>query len=172
MRRVPSLSLLLALAIAAALLVLALRTDGGRGIEVEVRDPRPGIDEIRVDVSGAVVRPGVITASPGDRVADAIARAGGVTADADTAALNLSRRVLDQDHIAVPRAGERPPLLDVNSATAAELEALPGIGPVYATAVVTARERGGSFETTDDLVDRGVLPLYVYEGILDLIVAR
>ncbi len=171
-RRLPSLNLVLVLAIVVAVALLALRAGGGRGIEVEIREPRPGIDDIRVDVAGAVTRPSVVTVAPGDRVIDAIELAGGLTPDADAAAVNLSRRLVDQDHIVVPRLGERAPPLDVNRATAAELEALPGIGPVYAAAVVEARESGGAFTTTDDLVERRVIPAHVYEGIRDLIVAR
>ena len=144
-RNLPWLNLLLTAAIVAAVSIVAFRSGGGGGIEIEVRDPRPGIDEIRVDVSGAVLRPGVVTVAPGDRVVDAIALAGGTTADADSAAINLARRLVDQDHVAVPRLGERPPLLDVNHATATELEALPGIGPVYAAAVIAAREGEGAF---------------------------
>ena len=171
-RNLPWLNLLLTAAIVAAVAIVAFRSGGGNGIEIEVRDPRPGIDEIRVDVSGAVLRPGVVTVAPGDRVIDAIELAGGATADADTGAINLARRLVDQDHVAVPRPGERSPLLDVNHATATELEALPGIGPVYAAAVIAAREGDGEFVTTDGLVDRGVIPAYVYERIRDLIVAR
>ena len=159
-------------AIALAVIVLALRSPGGRGIEIEARDPAPGIDEIRVHVDGAVLRPGVVTVAPGDRAIDAIALAGGLASDADTLAVNLARRVVDEDRVIVPRIGERPPLLDVNTATASELEALPGIGPVRAAAVVAARDEGGAFATTDDLVERGVIPEHIYEGIRDQIAAR
>ena len=152
--------------------MLALRSGGSPGIEIERGDPLPGIDEVRVHVAGAVARPGVVTVRPGDRVADAIALAGGLGRGADAAALNLSRRLRDQDRVVVPRIGERSPLLDVNEASAEQLDALPGIGPVYSAAIVTARESGGRYATTDDLVGRGVLPERVYEGIRDLIAAR
>ena len=170
----PGTALQLALAGAAvlALSILALRSGGDRGIEIEVRDPRPGIDEIRVDVSGAVARPGVVLVDPGERVVDAMERAGGLAADADTAPLNLSRRLVDEDEVRVPRLGELPPLLDVNEASVEELDVLPGIGRVYSAAIVDARERVGPFATTDDLVERGVIPEHVYEGIRDLIAAR
>ncbi len=167
-----ALQLALGLAVVAALAVLALRPGEPRGIEIEARDPAPGIDEIRVDVSGAVRQPGVVTASPGDRVADAIARAGGLAADADTAPLNLSRRVVDEDVVRVPRIGEAAALLDVNSATPGELEALPGIGAAYAAAIVAERERDGPYATTDDLTARGAIPEHVYEVIRDMIAAR
>ena len=172
LRRLPWLNLALLVAIVAAVAVLTLRPDGRRGVLVEVRDPRPGIDEIRVDVAGAVSRPGVVVVRPGDRVVDAIELAGGLAEDADTAAINLSRRLVDQDHVVVPRAGERPPLLDVNSASASELETLPGIGPVYASQVIEERRAGGAFLDTDELVERGALPAHVYERVRDLIVAR
>jgi competence protein ComEA len=160
------------LAIVVALALLASQSSGGRGIEIEVRDPRPGIDEIRVAVSGAVVSGGVFTVHPGDRVIDAVELAGGPTADADMSAVNLARRVVDQDQIVVPLRGEGAALIDINRATAADLDELPGIGPVYAAAVIAAREGGGAFATTDDLVERRVIPAHVYEGIRDLIVAR
>ena len=162
----PSTALRLALAVAAvvAFAVLVLRDGGDRGIEVERRDPPRGVDEIRVDVAGSV-------AQPGDRVIDAIALAGGLAADADTAPINLSRRLHDEDRVLVPRAGELPPLLDVNAASAAQLDALPGIGPAYSTAIVSARDLEGPFTTTDDLVARGVIPEHVYAAIRDLIAA-
>jgi competence protein ComEA len=172
----PSRGTALRLALGAAAVVafalLVLRSGGDRGIEVERREPLPGIDEIRVEVGGAVARPGVVTVQPGARVVDAIALADGLDADADTAPLNLSRRLRDEDRVLVPRAGERSPLLDVNAASAAQLDALPGIGAAYSEAIVSAREREGPFATTDDLVARGVIPEHVYEGIRDLIAAR
>ena len=167
----PYTALRLALAVAAvvAYAVLVLRDGGDRGIEVERRDPPRGVDEIRVDVAGSVAQPGVFTVRPGDRVIDAIALVGGLTADADTAPINLSRRLHDEDRVRVPRAGELPPLLDVNAASAEQLDALPGIGPAYSTAIVSARDLEGPFTTTDDLVARGVIPEHVYAAIHDLI---
>lgn len=171
-RRPSALNLSLLLAIAGAVAVLALRCEGGAGIEVELREPRPGIDEIRVDVGGAVARPGVVVVSPGDRVADAIERAGGFTADADRAAINQARRVIDQDHVVVPRIGERPPLIDINSADAETLQTLRGIGPVRAADIIASRETEGPFVTTDELLVRELLPESVYEQVSDLIDAR
>ncbi|MEE8337218.1 MAG: helix-hairpin-helix domain-containing protein, partial [Dehalococcoidia bacterium] len=158
------LNLVLLAAIVVAVVVLAARCGGATGIAVIVRDPRPGIDEIRVDVAGAVLLPGVVIAQPGERVIDAIERAGGFAEDADRAALNLARRVVDQDRIRVPRLGEAEALLDINSATAQQLEALPGIGPVRSKQIVAAREAEGRFETTDGLLTRGVISEFVYEG--------
>lgn len=172
LRSLPWLNVTLVAAILAAAALLLARSGGGPGVLVEVRDPLPGIDEIRVAVTGAVERPGVVTVRPGDRVIDAITRAGGLRDDADATAINLSRRLVDEDHIVVPVHGAASPLLDVNTATAEELDALPGIGPVYSSRIVEARTAEGAFATTDELVKRGVLPAHVYEGIRDLIAAR
>ena len=155
-----------------ALAILVLRADDSPGIEVLRLDPPPGIDEIRVEVAGAVARPGVYTVQPGDRAVDALALAGGLEPDADTAALNLSMRLRDEDRVVVPRLGERSPLLDINTATAEQLEELPGIGPVYSAAIVEGRERGSPYETTQDLVARDVIPEHVYDRIRELITVR
>ena len=122
-----------------ALAILVGRDAGGSGVLIEARDPPPGVDEIRVDVGGEVRTPGVYTLNPGARIEDAIALAGGVTSDGDLAPLNLARRVTDEHRIRVPRRGERSPLLDLNEATRRELEALPGIGPARANAILEAR---------------------------------
>lgn len=171
----PSMSTTLRLVLGGAAILafalLVLRGGDDRGIEIERRDPLPGVDQLRVEVAGAVPRPGVFTVRPGDRVIDAIALAGGLAADADSAPLNLSRRLHDEDRVLVPRAGERSALLDVNAASAAQLDALPRIGPVYSAAIVSARDRAGRFASTDELVARGVLPEHVYDAIRDLIAA-
>ncbi len=117
-----ALNVALLVAALAALAIILVRGGDARGVEVLHLEPRPGVDEIRVDVSGAVLSPSVVTVQPGDRVIDAIALAGGLAPDADTAALNLARRVVDEDRVAVPRLGEATRLLDLNTATTAELE--------------------------------------------------
>lgn len=161
----------LVLAAIAALVVLAPRGEP-KGIEIQRRDAPGGLDEVRVEVAGAVVRPGVVTVAPGDRVADALALAGGPTAEADFAALNLARRVTDEERVVVPRLGERrSALLDLNRATAQQLEALPGIGRVTADAILAARERQ-PFASSDELVTRGLLSPRVYEQVRDQVTAR
>ena len=165
-----ALNVALLVAALAALAILLVRSGDSRGVEVLHLAPRAGVDEIRVDVSGAVLRPSVVTAAPGDRVIDVIALAGGLAPDADTAALNLARRVVDEDRVAVPRLGEAERLLDLNTASVAELQALPGIGPVYAGRIVESRSgEKGRFASTDELLERSLIPERVYEGIRDLI---
>ena len=158
----------------AAVVALTVLTQRGQpeGLSVERREAPGGLDEVRVEVAGAVARPGVVTVAPGSRVGDAVALAGGATAEADTAALNLARRVTDEEQLIVPRIGERrTALIDLNRATVPQLEALPGIGRVTAEAIVAARERQ-PFASSDDLVTRGLTSARVYEQLRDLVTAR
>jgi competence protein ComEA len=108
----------------------------------------------------------VYTLVSGDRVHAAIEAAGGATAEAEPDALNLAAEVADGSRIYVPAVGEvvvpepaslanDPPApvgpIDVNRATASQLETLPGVGPATSTAIVTERERNGPFLNVDDL---------------------
>ncbi len=119
-----------------------------------------------VDVAGKVRHPGIVELAPGSRVVDALVAAGGVRPGVDTAALNLARLLLDGEQIvvglAVPAVGppavgspsETAPIsVDINTATQTELETLPGIGPVTATAIIDWRTENGAFTTVDDLLD-------------------
>jgi competence protein ComEA len=127
-----------------------------------------------VYVAGAVARPGVYPVATGARVADALAAAGGTTPDADLEPLNLATRVADGDRVFVPRQGEPPPAVigpsggdggeaagpvDLNAATAAQLESLPGVGPATAQAIISWRQQHGGFRSVDDLLEvRGIGP--------------
>ncbi len=129
-----------------------------------------------VHVAGAVTRPGVYELVAGERVDDALAAAGGTTADADPNALNLAAPVADGDRIEVPvigaddaggsagAAGHTHAIepggeaasgqpIDLNTATATELERLPGIGPATASAIVEYRAASGPFSSVDQLLD-------------------
>ena len=101
-RRVSRPNLLLIAAIALATALLMLRCESGGALEIAVREPQPWIDQIRVDVAGAVQSPSVVIAAPGDRVIDAIEGAGGFAPDADREAFNPSLRLRDQDRVVVP----------------------------------------------------------------------
>ena len=114
---------------------------------------------ISVHVSGAVVRPGLAELPDGSRIADAVAAAGGASVSADLGALNLATTVRDGDHIVVPERGEGSRanvdsgLVDINRATASELETLPGVGPVLAQRIVDHRSKHGLFTDVEDLLD-------------------
>jgi competence protein ComEA len=119
-----------------------------------------------VHVAGAVVRPGVYELPGGARVVDGLQAAGGPAADADLAAINLARPLADGERVWVPRRGEAPQAVaagegsggeagrkvNLNTATVAELEALPGIGQVLAERIVEYRTKHGPFRSVRDLL--------------------
>jgi len=110
-----------------------------------------------VHVSGAVAHPGLYRLSPSARVADAVAAAGGITADADPGRLpDLAARVHDGRQVNVPfhrpgAATGRATRLDLNTATVDELRDLPGMPDGLAEAIVEARDRWGPFAAVSDL---------------------
>jgi competence protein ComEA len=156
-----------ALVLAAAALVLlavAGRTLAGAGAASEQPAAQPLVPatpavapRLVVHVAGAVKRPGLYRLAEGKRVADAVARAGGATAPADTAAINLAAPLADGMQVLVPRrgpaaAGKQPGgRVSLGSATLAELDALPGVGPVTAQKILDFRTQHGGFRSVDDL---------------------
>lgn len=126
-----------------------------------VSDTPPSSAPIVVSVVGRVQRPGLVRLAPGSRVADAIEAAGGVQAGTDLGYLNLARKVVDGELLAVgvtPPPGAGPPvgsapggLINLNTASAAELDTLPGVGPVLAQRIVEYRTRAGGFRSVADL---------------------
>jgi competence protein ComEA len=119
-----------------------------------------------VHVVGDVARPGVVRVPDGSRVADALEAAGGAHADADLSTVNLARLVTDGEQVRVglPPAPElsapqasgpgavRLPV-DVNTASAAQLTELPGIGPVLGERIVAFRTENGPFGSLDQLLE-------------------
>ena len=127
--------------------------------------PSPTVTVI-VDVAGAVRRPGVYEFNQGDRVIDAIERAGGSLPKAELSLLNLAAPLTDGTQILVPKTG--PPvagvpggaapgsasgLINVNTASATDLESLSGIGEVLAATIVEYRDQNGPFASVEDLMD-------------------
>lgn len=136
----------------------------------------PEASEVVVHVVGQVVRPGLAVLAGGSRVADAVAAAGGATGEADLAAVNLARALVDGEQIVVPRPGEQVPgdavpatgasgptaadeVVDLNTAQVADLDRLPGIGPVLAQRIIDWRTEHGRFSSVDELAEvRGIGP--------------
>lgn len=133
---------------------------------------------LSVFVSGAVATPDVVVLPEGARARDAVAAAGGFAADADRAAINLAAPLMDGQQLHVPVLGEAPAAgggtgagepaaggspgaapaagrLDINRASAADLEALPGIGPALAARIVAHRAAHGPFTSVEDLLAVG-----------------
>ena len=164
-----------------ALLVLVLRSAAPPpALEVRLPDAPAGDGVLKVYVTGAVARPGIYQLQPGDRYADALAAAGGPTDDAEPLAVNMARRVRDEDHIHVPRRGEAAAVgsaeanvpLDLNTASVAQLETLPGIGPARAQKIVESRVKDGAFTRAEDLVQRKLIPQSTLEPLRGLIQVR
>ena len=116
-----------------------------------------------VDVVGAVRRPGLYRLAQGSRIADALTRAGGATAKADLAQVNLAAPLADGEQVVVPRrgagvaggvagsvAGAAAPV-QLSTATLEQLDSLPGIGPVTAQKILDYREQHGAFQSVDEL---------------------
>lgn len=129
---------------------------------VAVEPPEGGT--IVVHVSGWVAVPGLVEISEGARVADAIAAAGGARPGAALEGMNLAAPVHDGEQVVVPGPAEEATAgidsavasdgrIRLNSATAAELDELPGVGPVLAERIVEHRDRNGPFATVEDLLD-------------------
>jgi len=143
----------------------------------------PDVVPILVDVAGWVRRPGVYEFHDGDRVIDAIEAAGGARRGAALDALNLAAPLADGTQILVPRrqasasAGSAPSVsgdatsskVNVNSASAVELEALPGIGEVIAQEILDYRAANGPFGSVDDLLDVSGIGEVTLENIRDLV---
>jgi competence protein ComEA len=115
-----------------------------------------------VYVSGWVETPGVVELATGSIVADAVAAAGGAREGASLDAINLAETLSAGQHIAVPGPGAQSAVeavedgdgrVAINAASATELEALPGVGPVLAERIVAYREANGPFRKPEDLLD-------------------
>lgn len=145
--------------------------------------PEPADQPMVVSVVGLVEHPGLVTLAPTARVSDAVSAAGGTLTGADTLGLNLARQVADGEQIVVgiaapagkpaalgssvggrpvtgtPESGPAPGTatpagpVDLNSATVEQLDELPGVGPVTATAIVAWRAANGRFASIDQLAE-------------------
>jgi len=119
-------------------------------------------DETVVDMAGAVARPGVYRLATGARVDDAVRAAGGPAGDADLDRVNLAAKVADGQRVYVPHRGEPAPAddvgggadgpLDLNTATLEQLDALPGVGPATAQAILDYRAAHGAFHSLNELL--------------------
>lgn len=155
-------------------------------------EPTPTPGNLRVYVSGAVKQPDVYVLKPDSIVKDALLAAGGAAPDADLDRINLAQTLVDGLQIYVPRRGEEnPPVplvtqptgplrsqqltggkVNVNAADAAELETLPGIGPVTAQHIVEYRQAHGPFSTIEEIMEVSGIGPSTYEKIQALITTK
>jgi competence protein ComEA len=158
--------------------------------------PTPTPAPLRIHVTGAVSVPAVYRLPPGSIIRDAIEAAGGSTDDADLDRINLALELQDQQKVYVPRQGEtnpvvavaspghrpQPPvsggdgssgsgggLVNINTASAAELETLPRVGPATAERIIEYRESSGPFESIEDIKNVPGIGPATFEGLEDLI---
>ena len=142
-----------------------------------------GTAPLLVHVLGAVARPGLVELSAGARVVDAVAAAGGFTAEADPAGVNLARPVVDGEQLVVLAVGQAPPpaaggasggtgpsgdgLVHLNTADVAALDTLPRIGPALAQRIIDWREANGPFTSVDQLSEVTGIGDAIFAGLVD-----
>jgi len=151
-----------------------------RAASAPTASPDPAV--VLVHVAGWVRDPGVYELRDGDRVIDAVQAAGGPRRGADLDALNLAAPLVDGNQVLVPRAvkassggtvaegsGSGAALININTASAGELEALPGVGEVIAQRIVDYRTENGPFASVDELLDVSGIGPATLEEMRDLV---
>jgi len=157
---------------------------------IEIIEPTVAITPteapIQIHVAGAVRDPGVYSFPANSRLFQAIEAAGGMTADADQESVNLADLLRDGQRAYIPKIGTPPPpaptsigvakagvgygesiggLVNINTATSQELEALPGIGPTYAARIIAYRESQGPFTEPAQIMQVKGIGKVCYERI-------
>lgn len=155
------------LVIAGAVVFFALRFREPAPVVIQPPAATATTGPISVYISGSVAKPDVYQLPHGSIVKDAIAAAGGATSDADLNHVNLAQALTDGQQIYVPKVGEVPTAapsagkgteapvvtgpININTATEAELESLPHIGPAIAARIIEYREKHGPFARIEDI---------------------
>ncbi len=183
-RAIPFLAGLLVGLLCTALLQLLLSKPHGYPVELQ---PPSTCSPLQIHVAGAVRSPGVYTMPIGSIVQHAIDAAGGFREDAFLDAMNLAAKLVDGQQVYVPTEDQPAPqaqssgssghqtpvfLINVNSATAPELERLPGIGPSLAQKIIDCREAHGPFLEPDDLLEVSGIGPSKLDEIRELITYR
>ena len=165
----------------AALVWVVARNPSGEAV---ILRPVPTERPVIVHITGAVPRPGVYALPQGARIQDAISAAGGFLAEAEKSQINLAALLEDGEKLDIPYIEGASPiittavpevvtstteLIDINTASAVELEELPGIGPTTAQKIVEYREQNGPFLSTEDIINVSGIGPGTYERIKDLI---
>ena len=173
----------------AGALMLVTRLPAGKPV---ILQPPPTEAPLEVHVIGAVLRPGVYLFTEGSRVQDAITAAGGLTTDANVEGVNLAAKLEDGQQLNIPGGGGQAStlpqatsafrvltgvatattsadLININSATAAELETLPGIGPTLAQRIVDYRTQHGPFQSIEAIMNVSGIGPATFDQIQSLI---
>jgi competence protein ComEA len=173
--------------------VLFLRSPRSDETPIEIHSPTAAptatVAPIRVHISGAVRNPGVFELPGGSRVQEAVEAAGGVTEEADLDRINLAAWVNDGQRVHVPTKGETDPpaanldagtstglagtgKININTATAEQLDTLPGIGPAYAERIIRYRQEQGPFESIEQIMEVRGIGQVCFEDVKDMICVR
>src|SRR5512138_1886742 len=165
----------------AALVWVVARNPSGEAV---VLRPAPTEKPVIVYITGAVPRPGVYALPKDARIQDAISAAGGFLAEADKSQINLAALLEDGQKLDIPYIEGASPvlgtpipsvvastteLININTASNAELDTLPGIGPTTAQKIIDYREQNGPFVSTEDLVNVSGIGPATYERLKNLI---
>jgi len=173
----------LVLIISAAFMLLSGKRDTSSGLSIPEeasvqtfdkkeetkREKNAGEEAVIIDLKGAVKNPGVYQMKVGDRVHDALKKAGGTVKKADQKQINLAAVLQDGMVVYIPFEGEETPgslseagsraegnsgdVVNINTASSEELQAIPGIGPSKAEAVIEYREENGPFQIIEDITN-------------------
>ncbi|MCY8918011.1 helix-hairpin-helix domain-containing protein [Bacillus atrophaeus] len=144
-------------------------TAGTRVQQQESKGDADG-EKIIIDIKGAVKHPGVYELKTGDRVSQAIEKAGGINSEADEKQVNLAELLQDGTVVYIPSEGEEPTqsatanasvqngagkeaLVNINTASLEELQAISGVGPSKAEAIIAYREENGKFQAVEDITN-------------------
>lgn len=165
----------------AALIWLVARNPSGEAV---ILRPAPTERPVIVHITGAVPRPGVYALPEGSRVQDAIAASGGFLAEAQKTDINLAALLIDGEKLDIPFIEGASPvlatpgptvvaatteLININTASQAELETLPGIGPTTAQMIISYREQNGDFVSIEEIINVSGIGPGLYDRIKDLI---
>jgi len=176
-----------AIPIASTATTLSFAVSSPQKIELDEKLVDELATELTVHIAGAVKTPGVYQFRLGARINDGVVAAGGATAQADLDSVNLAMLLSEGTQIYIPKRNEKPHIvvqprftnpgssndatdkqlqvsININTATAIELEQLAGVGPSTAKAIIAFREKNGSFKTVEDLLNvRGIGPAKLSE---------
>lgn len=157
--------------IAAGLIYIVSRPPRGQAIPLITPTPA----SLAVYITGAVATPGVYSLPEGSRIEDAVVAAGGFHEDADPQGVNLAARLSDGVQVFVPYLSGKTPAtpivqrVNINTASMAELDTLPGVGPTLAQTIVDFRVQNGPFQTIEDLMNVPGIGPATFDRLKDMI---
>lgn len=145
--------------------------------EVSIDSDPSETEQIIVHITGAVNKPGIVTLDKESRMAEAVEGAGGLTETADGDAINLARKLKDEEKIIIPEKGEETKasdqgdqgLININTANLEELKSLPGVGDVIAQGIIDYRKKNGDFTQLEELKNVTRIGDKIFQGFSELI---